>query len=60
MTGEELARLLEKFAILAIQTAMTPMEADDQHDIIASSIDTVVETVMFCTDRDRLTTPSIN
>ena len=60
MTREELARLLEKFAILAIQTAMTPMEVDDQHDIIASSIDTVVETVMFCTDRDRLTTPSIN
>ncbi len=60
MTREELSDLLEKFAILAIRTTMTPMEVDDQHDIIASSIDTIVETVMFCTDRNRLTTPSQN
>jgi len=60
MTREELARLLEQFAIVAIQTAITPMEVDDQHAIICSSIDTVVETVMFCNDRNRLSTPSIN
>ena len=60
MTHQDLARLLEKFAIVAIQTVMTPMEVDDQHAIIASSIDTIVETVMFCNDRNRLVTPSIN
>jgi hypothetical protein len=60
MTREELARLLEQFAIVAIQTVMTPMKVDDQHAIIASSIDTVVKTVMFCNDRNRLTIPSAN
>jgi hypothetical protein len=60
MTREELAHLLEQFAIVAIQAAITPMEVDDQHAIICSSIDTFVETVMFCNDRDRLSTPSIN
>ena len=60
MTREELARLLEQFAIVAIQTAITPMAVDDQHAIIASSIDTVVETVMFCSDRNRITIPSAN
>ena len=60
MTREDLARLLEQFAIVAIQTAMTPMEVDDQHDIIANSIDTIVETVMFCSDKSRVANPSIN
>ena len=60
MTREELARLLEQFAVVAIQTAMTPMEVDDQHAIIASSIDTIVETVMFCSDKSRVANPSIN
>jgi hypothetical protein len=60
MSREKLARLLEQFAIVAIQTAMTPMEVDDQHAIIASSIDTIVETVMFCSDKSRVTIPSLN
>ena len=60
MTREELAQLLEQFAIVAIQTAIAPMAVDDQHAIIASSIDTVVETVMFCSDRNRITIPSAN
>lgn len=60
MTREELARLLEQFAIVAIQTAITPIDVNDQHSIIASSIDTIVETVMFCSDKSRIANPSIN
>jgi hypothetical protein len=60
MSREKLARLLEQFAIVAIQTAITPMEADDQHAIIASSIDTIVETIMFCSDKSRVAIPSLN
>jgi hypothetical protein len=60
MTREELARLLEQFAVVAIQVATATMEPDEQHAIISSSIDTVVETVMFCSDRNRLTIPSAN
>lgn len=60
MTREELARLLEQFAIVAIQTAITDIGVDNQHAIIASSIDTIVETVMFCSDKSRVANPSIN
>ena len=60
MTREELARLLEQFAIVAIQTAITDIGVDNQHAIIASSIDTVVDTVMFCTNKSRVANPSIN
>ena len=60
MTREDLARLLEQFAIVAIQTAITPMDVDDQHAIICRSIDTVVDTVMFCADKSRVANPSIN
>lgn len=60
MTREELARLLEQFAIVAIQTAITPISVDYQHSIIASSIDTIVETVMFCSDKSRVANPSMN
>ena len=61
MTREELASLLEKFATAAISVSMVPQwTTDEKYDIIRNSLDTVVDTVMFCTDRNRLTTPSIN
>ena len=60
MTHEELARILEKFAIVVLETYKTDIGVDNQYAIIASSIDTIVETVMFCNDRNRLSTPSAN
>jgi hypothetical protein len=60
MTREELARLLEQFAIVVLQTAQTGLDADAQYDYIVDGIDTVVETVMFVNDRNRLTIPSAN
>jgi len=60
MTREELARLLEQFAIVTIQTSRTNLSVDYQHSIIVDSIDTIVETVMFCSDKSRVANPSIN
>ena len=60
MTREDLAQLLEQFAVLVLKTHMTGMDADSQYEIITGGIDTITETVMFCTDRTRLTNPSTN
>lgn len=60
MTHEDLARLLEQFAIVVIKTALTDLDADTQHAVICGGIDEIVDTVMFCTDRNRITTPSNN
>ena len=61
MTREDLAKLLEHFATAAISVSMVPQwTTDEKYDIIRNSLDTVVDTVMFCTDRTRLTNPSIN
>jgi len=61
MTREELARLLEHFATTAISVSMVPeWTADEKYKIILDSIDTVTDTVMFCTDKSRFITPSIN
>jgi hypothetical protein len=60
MTKEELARLLEQFAIVVLQTAQTGLDADAQYKFIVDGIDTVVETVVFVNDRNRLTIPSAN
>lgn len=61
MTREELARLLEHFATCAISVSMVPeWTAKEKYAIILNSLDTVVDTVMICTDRNRITTPSAN
>lgn len=60
MTREELARLLEQFAIVVLQAYQTDISVEDQYSVIAGSIDTIVETVMFCSDKSRVANPSIN
>lgn len=61
MTSEELAKLLEHFATCIISISIVPeWTVEEKEKIIADSIDTVVETVMFCTDRNRVAVPSIN
>lgn len=60
MTREELARLLEQFAVLVLKTGATNIDPETQYGVMASGIDTIVETVMFCTDRGRISTPSLN
>lgn len=60
MTHEDLARILEQFAIVVLQTSQTGLDVDSQYAVITGGIDTIVETVMFCTDRNRITTPSAN
>lgn len=60
MTNEDLARLLEEFAVLVLKTHMTGIDADMQYEIIAGGIDTITETVMFCTDKNRIISPSLN
>jgi len=60
MTHEDLAKILEQFAIVVLQTSQTGLDVDSQYAVIADGIDTIVETVMFCTDRNRITTPSAN
>ena len=60
MTREELNAILEQFAVCVIGTVMANKSSDEQYSLIYSGIDTIVETVMFCNDRNRLTTPSLN
>ena len=60
MTHQDLARLLETFAVLVLKTHMTDLDAETQYQIIAGSIDNITQTVMFCADRNRITTPSTN
>jgi len=61
MTREELSKILEQFAVSAISVARVPCwTVDEQYEIISNSIDAIVTTVMIATDRNRLTTPSIN
>lgn len=61
MTREDLAELLEKFATCAISASMVPeWTADQKLEVIMRSIDTVVETVMICSDKSRVANPSIN
>lgn len=60
MTHEDLARILEQFAIVVLKTSQTGLDVDSQYAVITGGIDTIVETVMFCTDRNRITTPSAN
>lgn len=61
MTREELARILEQFAICAIHTGTNiDLTTEEQYRIIAIGIDTIVDTVMMVNDRKRIVTPSIN
>lgn len=60
MTHEDLAKLLEQFAVVVLQTARTDLSVDDQYSMITGSIDTIVDTVMFCVDHSRITAPSAN
>ena len=59
MTREDLAKLLEHFATVAISVSMVPeWTPDEKYEIIRDSLDTVTDTVMICTKRN--TSPSIN
>ena len=59
MTRDELAKILEQFAVCVIHTAMSDMEADDRYRIISSGIDILADTVMICNKR-KLPSPSAN
>lgn len=60
MTREELSKILETFAVLVIKTTISGVDPDTQYALISGGIDTITETVMFCSDRNRLTNPSAN
>jgi len=61
MTREELASLLEKFATAAISVSMVPQwTTDEKYEMISTSLEVVVDTIMFCTDRTRIANPSTN
>ena len=54
MTREDLCRVLEQFAIATIATSRTDLTAEEQSDMITYHIETVADTVMFCSKRDAL------
>jgi hypothetical protein len=60
MTRDELAKILEQFAVCVLHTSMTDMEPEEQYELISFGIDKIVETVMFVNDRNRLAIPSAN
>lgn len=61
MTREDLTKLLEHFATCAISVSLVPeWTVDEKHEMIMDSLDIVADTVMFCTDRTRITNPSTN
>lgn len=60
MTREELSKILETFAVLVIKTTISGVDPDTQYELISSGIDTITETVMFVTDKNRAVQPSIN
>lgn len=60
MTREELSKILETFAVLVIKTTISGVDPDTQYELISSGIDTITETVMFVTDKNRAVRPSIN
>lgn len=59
MTRDELAKILEQFAICVLHTSMTDMEPDEQYNLIAAGIDMIADTVMICTER-KIPSPSAN
>lgn len=54
MTREELCGILELFAIAVLQTSISGLDADSQHDLIATNIENVADSVMVCSKRDAL------
>ena len=60
MTREELAKILEQFAVCIVSTIMSDMSVDEQHNLIISGIDKIADTVMIVTDPKRFVRPSIN
>ena len=61
MTRKDLTGLLEKFATAAISVSMVPQwTTDEKYEMISTSLEVVVDTIMFCTDRTRITNPSQN
>lgn len=61
MTRDDLAKLLEHFATVAISVSMVPeWTVDQKHEMIMDSLDIVADTVIFCTDRKRIVQPSVN
>lgn len=60
MTSEDLAKILEQFAVVVLKTSQTDLDVDSQYAVITSGIETIVDTIMFCTDKSRATAPSIN
>jgi hypothetical protein len=60
MTRNELTKILEQFAICAIDTATDKsLTAEQQYQLIEIGIEMVAETVMVCTKR-KLPCPSVN
>lgn len=54
MTREELCGILELFATCVIQTSISGLDADTQHDLIVTNIETVADSVMVASKRDAL------
>ena len=59
MTRNELAQILEQFAVCVLHTSRTDMEPDEQYNLIAAGIDMIADTVMICTER-KIPRPSVN
>ncbi len=60
MTKNELAKILEQFAVCAIHTAIDErLTPEQQYQLIGTGIDMIVETVMICTER-KIPRPSVN
>ena len=60
MTRNELAKILEQFAVCAIHTATDEsLTSEQQYQLIASGIDIIAETVTICTKR-KIPCPSAN
>ena len=60
MTSQDLAKILEQFAVVVLKTSQTDLDVDSQYAVITSGIETIVDTIMFCTDKSRYISPSIN
>lgn len=60
MTREELSKILETFAVLVLETGLADIDTKTQYGLISTGIDSIVDAVMFCSDKSRVANPSIN
>lgn len=54
MTREELCQILENFAVAVSTTVASDADVDTKYALICSGIETIADTVMYCSKRDAL------